>query len=256
MWSNQNIGRHWLLEQAELLLSLILVLRARAKALFYEAVLSRHGCPSCGSHLRMIEDGLCECAACRTRFDPTLEFQRCQECNGEVIKKTYHYSCSDCGRQVRSRFTFDRRVFDKAYFAEMMQASRERKQKKREAIQEMLRDARSSDLLMTESPQLQDIPGLVESLDAFVNSPIPAEMVSAFLQRPELDLVRYESHVLASVDRDEIDFDVVDPLLDDLRLDRIFRFIAAVFLDHRRQITLRQSGDILIITKNETYCEG
>jgi len=246
MWSSQVIGetqqvisRHWLLEQAELLFALILQLKGQVRQLFYAAVLGRRLCPACQGQLEMLKDGLCQCLACNHRFDPTVQFQCCRKCGGNVTKKTYHYFCSECGQQVKSEFTFDRKVFDKAYFAEMMRESRERRRKKRDTLQRMLRTVRSADHFLETPVELDRIPGLTEALDFFPHSQFPPEMVPALAERPEFDLNRYESHVLDSLAGDETDFDCIEPLLENLRLDRIFRFIAAVFLDHRPHLPLQ-----------------
>jgi len=53
-----------------------------------------------------------------------------------------------------------RRIFDAAYFREMMRESRARAKKKREEVKRLLAGSRSGALLLMEEPCLESIPGL------------------------------------------------------------------------------------------------
>jgi hypothetical protein len=87
-----------------------------------------------------------------------------------LVRKTFHYACSRCGKVVPSRFLFDERVFDKAYFREMMQTSRERVKKKREELKRLLAGSRSGSLSILTEPSLDSIPGLAQNLDEFIGT--------------------------------------------------------------------------------------
>jgi len=78
--------------------------------------------------------------------------------------------CSRCHQTVQSRFLFDERIFDAAYFREMMKESRARAKRKREEVKRLLAGSRSGPLLLMEEPCLDSIPGLQEALDAFISS--------------------------------------------------------------------------------------
>ncbi len=101
-------------------------LREKVRALFYEIMLFQRDCPSCGgTSLFMLGDGRCQCHECGAEFDPTVAYQTCPNCNHALILRIQHYWCPPCRHTVRSLFCFDERVFDSAYFREMMRESRE-----------------------------------------------------------------------------------------------------------------------------------
>ena len=97
--------------------------KERVRAYYFEVLLSLHQCPECGGRLKMTGQSLCSCS-CGKTLDPTLMFQRSSRCGARLVHKTYHYACSKCYRVVPSRFIFDERVFDSAYFREMMREAR------------------------------------------------------------------------------------------------------------------------------------
>ena len=106
-------------------------LTASIRLFYFEVVLSPYGCPLCDGRLKMTGQSQCSCT-CGYTFDPTTVFQKSTCCQAKLIMKTFHYACSQCHKTAVSRFLFDEKVFDKKYFREMMEESRERKKKKRE----------------------------------------------------------------------------------------------------------------------------
>ena len=102
--------------------------KQRAKDFYFRVILSAVSCPECGGQLEMSGQSQCRCS-CGRSLDPTVEFQKSQCCGAKLTLKTFHYACTKCHRSVPSRFIFDERVFDKAYFRKLMRESRERKKR-------------------------------------------------------------------------------------------------------------------------------
>ena len=71
------------------------------------------------------------------------------------------------------------------------------------------------------------------------------------LNREGYDLSRYESHVQAHLKPFPISFDEIPPLSDDARLDRIWRFIAIVFMAHAGLIEIRQESHAIMVIQRE-----
>ena len=134
--------------------------KERVRAYYFEVVLSPYQCPGCGGRLKMTGQSLCSCS-CGKTFDPTLEFQRSACCGANLLRKTFHSACSRCHEVVASRFIFNERVFDSAYFREMMRESRARARQRKEEIGRLLMEAGSGTLPLLEDPSLESIDGLL-----------------------------------------------------------------------------------------------
>ena len=61
--------------------------------------------------------------------------------------------------------------------------------------------------------------------------------------RPVFELDAYRTHLLKVVPGCLIDFEGVSTLIPDSKLNRIYRFIAAVYLEQEGMLTLDQSRD-------------
>lgn len=109
-------------------ISRVSAFKDQVRQFYFEVILSVYACPVCGGHLQMIDTSKCACA-CGNIFDPTLAFQKSSCCAAKLVRKTFHYACASCHKTNPSRFVFDEKVFDKAYFCEMMQDHRNRKKK-------------------------------------------------------------------------------------------------------------------------------
>jgi len=229
--------------------------RERVRGLFYAVMLFREKCPHCGSSdLGMVKDSWCRCRTCRVEFDPTLALQTCSDCGSGLSKKLYRYWCPKCRRPVKSHYSFDATVFDATYFRERMRESRERKQQKREVLRRMLAETRSLGFVLETELQLAAIPGLEEALDGFVAEPLPKGMLEQFVQRPAFDLEAYRTHILEIVQGCVLHFDGIMPLVKDRRLDRIFRFISLIFLQHQGLVVLTQKTDgEILVEDNEAH---
>lgn len=202
----------------------------------------------------MVGNSLSRCSECSNVIDPTIEFQSCEDCGGRLVKKTYHYHCEACHTVAKPHFLFDEKVFDKAYFCQMMKQSKERKRQIKAQIQAFLREARSEVLVPEDCPDLGKIDGLNEALDNMVNSPIPKELLLSVAKSRDFDLKRYKEHILTCLQEAyEILFDDIALLIQHRRKDRAFRFITLIFMNHWGEVELIQYGNKLVVEKVETH---
>ncbi|MGV8080999.1 MAG: hypothetical protein AB2L22_13195 [Syntrophales bacterium] len=231
--------------------------KEEVRSFYFEVVLSPHTCPQCSERLAMT--GLSECSCARGHmFDPTIAFQVSDCCQAKLIKKTFHYACSQCQKTVSSRFLFDERVFDTEYFREMMQSSRIRAREKREEVRRLLAESRSGTLLLMDEPQLDAVPDLIRDLDEFILGNPIRDCLSSLDVQSGFNLAAYRSHILTLLEHHAVYFSAISPLMGDCRRDRVRRFITLVFMDNDQEIHLQQHGDDLLIRRrhNEAYAEG
>lgn len=220
----------------------------RARRFFYEVLLSDCRCPSCQGPLEMIKEGRCRCRTCQRTYDPTMAFQRCTQCGGTPELVVRRYRCSECGAPVASRFLFDGLVFDADYFREKMAESRKRKKERRQRVKQMLAERRSMPL--GQHPiELGAVPGLVDALDRLTGGLLDAAID---LDHVTFDLQRYRAHILEQLDGPPVDFDQITALEANRRVDRIWRFIAIIFMAHAGEIAIRQEGHAIRID-HETH---
>jgi hypothetical protein len=226
----------------------------RARHYYFDVLFSIHRCPACGGHLKITGESNCSCS-CGNVFDPTLAFQKSACCGAGLIRKTFHYACARCNKTIASRFLFDEKVFDKQYFREMMRESRQRKKKKREEIKRLLVNSRSSPLCHVEEPQLESIPGLIDDLNGFIRDASNEYKPFSIYANQQYEINRYRGHILSLLTWDSVLFSKIEPLIEDTREDRIYRFITLVFMDNEREIELRQLEDDLSVQRlyNEAY---
>ena len=158
-------------------------------------------------------------------------------------------------RRYPPRFIFDERVFDSAYFREMMRESRARAKQRREEIGRFLSEARSGTLLLTEEPVLESINGLLEDLDVFVQRGSEDVPACGFEPRQEFSMALYRDHILASLGWDAISFSGIPPMSEESRRDRAWRFITLVFMQNERVVDLIQEGDNIWVQRlqNEAH---
>jgi len=246
----QEIG---IISQAFDLARTVEVFMAHARYYYYEVMLSGHACPQCAGPLSMIGESRCRCLSCSATFDPTVAFQRCSGCGGSPRLQVCRYQCRRCGADVLSRFVFDGHPFDREYFRQRMAESRERKKEQRERTCAVVVESRS-EVLAPPAADLESVPGLVEALDGLVAAP---EMAVWLPLATGFDLSRYETHLEAHIGPIEMPFDDLPPLEEDARLDRIWRFIAIIFMAHAGLIEItRDAGAIMVMRKHETDREG
>lgn len=240
--TTRDEARDRMLQDAFLIEECVARLMEKVRWLCYAVALFQKECPECGSpSLHMLRDSWCRCSACGHECDPTLRFQRCPDCDSRLAKQVYHYWCPHCRQAVRSFYTFDAKVFDPAYFREMMRESRRRKLARVEELKALLAGSRSS-------PSEPDCPmdtGLTElqtDLDRVVAIPV-ALFRDAFLKPPTFDIDLYRRHIAELVEGCVVSFDGISALIQDARLDRVFRFIAVVFMDQEGVLEIQQEAD-------------
>jgi len=190
--------------------------------------------------------GASECScACGNRFDPTLAFQKSSCCDARLVRKTFHYACSLCGKSVPSRFLFDEKLFNQDYFRLMMRNSRERAKARREQLMQSLANSRSDEFTLSEAPILESIPGLVDDLNEFVGAQTAAhvsyEMANAF------SMEDYREHLNSVLSGRSMLFSDIAPLMEDRRRDRIWRFVSLIFMWHDREVELTQYGQNILV---------
>lgn len=226
--------------------------RKQARAYFHEVMLSGHPCPKCMGLIRMDGEGQCVCQTCDAMLDPTAALQRCSSCGGPPKLRVRRYVCGDCGKDIRSRFLFDGLVFDTEYFRQKMAEHRERKQQLRERVSEMLAGTRSGTI------EIGPVDGTGhEGLFAALNA-MTLEAFAGNLPefRDRFDLSRYQSHIQAHLQAIPSNLNQIPPLSENTRLDRVWRFIAIIFLAHAGLIDIRQEGDTILVMQCETDREG
>jgi len=224
----------------------------KIRQFYYQVVLSGFRCPACDGPLVMVVDGLCQCQHCGDEFDPTLEFQQCTECGAKAKLKVSRYFCSGCKQEIVSKFLFDGRVYDRAYFAAKMAQSRKQKEKKRQELQQKILQDRSGSI-QTEPVDRSGIADLLAAIDGLTQGikptlPLPVE--------EGFDLRRYQSHIQAHIDDFEVNLREIPAIIENPRKDLIWRFIAVIFLAHAGMVNLRQEGLEIWVTKNETNGKG
>ncbi len=223
----------------------VATLVGRVRRLYYAVVLMGRTCPRCNRPIEMIAESRCRCASCGDTFDPTVEFQQCPDCGGRLKLVVRRHRCTQCGADVYSRFVFDTLPFDRQYFRERMTESRQRKRPQQEHLRRMVAEDRSESLPPL-PVDLDSMPGLVEALDGLSVGP---EIAALAPLCEGLDLRRYQTHVQAHVGPIEVCFDRIPRLEKDVRKDRIWRFVAIVFMAHAGLIEICQQGETLWLSQ-------
>ncbi len=218
-------------------------LRERVWEFLYRLMLFQRPCLHCGAmRLVMLRDGECRCDECGAIFDPTIAFQRCGNCGEGLTLKRCHYWCTQCGEVVTSLFKFDERVYDREYFRERMRESRERKTAVRTRLRELAKSLRSQAYVIEEPPQESVLPELAADIDAFVDMGIPESLARIALRAP-FNMDAYRHHIRELVTGCIVHFEGISPLIDNQRLDRVYRFITVIFMEHEREIITSQNGN-------------
>jgi len=128
-----------------------------------------------------------------------------------------------------------------------MVESRERRQQRRAERQRLVVENQSPPAEPCRL-DLASVPGLLEALDALTCVPelaAWAPLIQGF------DLQRYEAHLSKCIGPVERRFDDLPGLDENPRLDRIWRFIAVIFMAHAGRLRIRQEGPIILVTKTD-----
>jgi hypothetical protein len=130
-----------------------------------------------------------------------------------------------------------------------MTESRQRKKDQKQRVQQMLAKCRSEPLAL-KAPDLNSVPGLVEALSgltAGLDASVALELKDKF------DLGCYQEHIKSHLETEPMDLRQIPPLAEDLRLDLIWRFIAAIFLDHAGLVEIYQQDDTIWVMKYDYH---
>ncbi|MFC1794197.1 hypothetical protein ACFL3Q_11485 [Planctomycetota bacterium] len=218
---------------------------AKAKWFYYLVMLFGYRCPKCKGLMMMVAEGRCRCRSCKYEFDPTIEFQRCLACGGVPILQVRRYQCNKCGGDITSKFLFDGIVFDAEYYSRKMAESRRRKKEQKQRVQQMLSECRSEPLALDVS-DLNSVPGLLDALNGLTAG---LDASAAPELKDKFDLSRYQEHIRSHLETEPIDLRQIPPLTEDQRLDLIWKFIAAIFLDHVGLVEIYQQDDTIWVMK-------
>jgi len=233
----------------------VAVFKEHARQFFCSVMLYGCACPACNGRLAASRIGFARCRECGCEVDLTVAFQKSQCCQAHLVLRKAHYACKACGRHVLSKFLFDERVFDVEYFRERMRACRQRERERRDKVRQLLMGSRSQHLSVAGLPGLDEIPGLVEALDAFVGS-AESMSVSEFLEDDGFDIGAYRQAILTILEESAARFSSLPCLSADVRVDRARRFVTLIFMEHEREVHLTQYGNDLMVSKNEADVEG
>lgn len=223
--------------------------KERARSFYFEVLLCTHPCPDCGARLVMSGASRALCEGCRKELDPTEAFQKSPCCGARLRLHRTHYACATCGAVVPSLFLFDESVFDATYFREAMRVSRERVREQRERVRLMLLGTRSDALSVTALPGLDEVPGLMEALAAFVQE--AARSSEEFYGGDVFDMPAYRRVILEAVCSCSVLFDAIPTLGQDLRKDRARRFVTLLYMEQEREVVLTQYGEKIVVEKYE-----
>lgn len=227
-------------------------LAAATRAFFYELMLCGEACPWCEGSLVMIREGWCRCEVCERAFDPTVHLQRCTACEGGLALQVRRYACWRCGRDVASRFLFDGKVFDTAYFREKMAESRQRKAQQRldHGQRQVARRSPPVELLPANEALGDELTEAINGLVGVANPP-PVE-----IEGDTFDLARYQARLLAKLDARSRAIDAISDDPSQPRRERARLFIAAVFLEHAGRVVLHQRGTTIEVQRIEAQRKG
>ena len=244
-----------LLDGLGLVVGRLEVLREWVRAFYYEVLLSGHACPDCGGRLVMTGPGRASCEACHSSLDPTVEFQQSPCCGASLVFRRAHYACRQCGAPVPSRFLFDERLFDAAYFSGRMRESRERRRLEIEELRRRVAESRSGELLASDVPELDSIPGLADTLDSLSRSAFSFGETGCWDDDPFV-MDAYREVIWRGVCEDAVLFSQLPALNGDPRRDRARRFMTLVFMEQEREVDLAQYGNDVLVMRHEADAEG
>jgi len=219
----------------------------RVRRFFFEVMLSDHKCTQCGGNLAMVGESRCQCRSCSYSLDPTVAFQRCPDCGGVPELRLRRYQCRGCGNDVSSRFVFEGLVFDAEYFRKKMAESRRRKQERSEKLKLKITETRST-AIEAAPMDFEAVPGLIDALDGLTAK---GNAYSIPGVRQGFDLNRYQRHIQAQLEDFEVCFDDIPPLEENPRKDRIWRFIAMIFMAHAGLLEIDQEGRDIMVSQVE-----
>ena len=139
---------------------------------------------------------------------------------------------------------------DNRYFALRMKESRERKRQRRQEVAALLAVSRSKDLLLTEVPEIDSIPGLANDLAKFLEY----AGISSYddtVVRSEFRLEDYRRVILEAIRDAVIRFEAIPSIEHDSRLERARRFTTLIFMEQAHELVLEQQGEDILVVPRE-----
>lgn len=133
-----------------------------------------------------------------------------------------------------------------------MAESRQRKRQQREQVRKILAESRSAALPIP-AADLEMIPGLVDALNGLTAD---VTNVLPWLPQDGFDLNRYQNHIKAHIQDFPVCMEEIPPLIENSRKDRIWRFIAIIFMAHFGLIKIWQDGQEIMVMKHEANGKG
>jgi hypothetical protein len=112
-----------------------------------------------------------------------------------------------------------------------------------------LADSRSDALALTQTPDLESAPGLVEDLNVFVQAESDGPNQIVFEEKPHFSMDDYRDHINRILSWDGISFSEIVPLINDVRIDRVWRFITLVYMHQDREVNLAQHGNDILVKR-------
>lgn len=108
---------------------------------------------------------------------------------------------------------------------------------------------------MTETPDLESVSGLIDDLNAFIQTRYDETGVFDFDEHPRFNMNDYRSHINSVLNWDCMLFSNIEPLGDDFKTDKVWRFITLVFMQQDREVELTQHGNDILVKRayNEAY---
>ena len=112
------------------------------------------------------------------------------------------------------------------------------------------RDSRSNELELDEYPQLENIPGLEHDLDRLIGDEM-GNHEFAYDRSETFCMTDYRRAISTIVNKHAVLFSQIPVLYPSTPKDRIWRFITLIFMEHDREIHLRQEGDDIWVFKRD-----
>jgi hypothetical protein len=101
-----------------------------------------------------------------------------------------------------------------------------------------------------------DLDGAPDLLAALNGLAVGGDALTAYVPCCEFDLKRYQRHVQAHIRPIPMSLEEIPPLGEDGRIDRVWRFIAIIFLAHAGLLDVWQNGRAVMVRKREADAEG
>jgi len=138
-------------------------------------------------------------------------------------------------------------VFDTEYFRKKMAESRQRKQERSEKFKWKITETRSP-AIEAAPMDFEAVPGFIEALDGLTAK---GNTFSIPGVRQGFDLNRYQKHIQAYLGDFEVGFEDIPPLEENPKKDRIWRFIAMIFMAHAGVLEIDQEGRDIMVSQVE-----